>query len=227
MLPTQRACCRAQGEASMRARASAEARFSLRCARRPFPPPPPLLPGVSQVTCQTQSQHWYRVKGAEVHLIEPLGSRGTGTGSHSLCCGQAGCRQPVKQWQTSWETDMPGGRHDWECGHSLSVPRHVWERLLTCFLPGLLWAGVAGSSTLGDGAEPTDLLLPVCTIGAGLAACLEAEATGDVFPLPCKAACKVRCWSSPNSSALEASSWHTHRGTSPEIMLLYGWDMRA
>ena len=58
--------------------------------------------------------------------------------------------------------------------------------MLTCFLPDLFWAGVTGSSTRGDAAEPTDLLLPVCTIGAGLAACLEAEAAGDAFPLPCK-----------------------------------------
>jgi hypothetical protein len=42
------------GEASMRARASAEARFSLRCARRPFPPPA-LLEDVSQATCRDKT----------------------------------------------------------------------------------------------------------------------------------------------------------------------------
>lgn len=59
---------------------------------------------------------------------------------------------------------------------------------LTCFLLGLLWAGVtgvAGPPVLGVDAEPTDLLPPVCTAGDGLAACLDAEAPGDAFALPC------------------------------------------
>ena len=62
--------------------------------------------------------------------------------------------------------------------------------MLTCFLPALSWAGVTGSSTLGV-VEPTDLLPPVCTTGAGLAGCLVAAAPGDAFPLPCESTHKL------------------------------------
>lgn len=73
---------------------------------------------------------------------------------------------------------------------SIAAARHVRRTLLTCFLLGLLWAGVTGSSVLGVG-EPTDLLLPVCTVGPGLAAWQEAGAPGDAFPLPCVPARRV------------------------------------
>ena len=86
---------------------------------------------------------------------------------------------------------------------------HVGGKLLTCFLPGLLWAGVTGSSTLGMG-EPTDLLLPVCIVGAGLAACLEAGAPGDAFPLPCVPHSVSHIHS--RSAALKLPRSHLHRG---------------
>ena len=54
-----------QGEASMRARASAEARFSLRCARRPLLLPA-LLPGVSQATCH--KGHCLSISGLNIGL---------------------------------------------------------------------------------------------------------------------------------------------------------------
>ena len=76
----------------MRARASAEARFSLRCARRPFPP---LLPGVSQVTCQRKANHWNTaLLLPDMHLTGPLGAWAKKVGLADLA-----------------ETDMAGGEH--------------------------------------------------------------------------------------------------------------------
>ena len=77
-----------------------------------------------------------------------------------------------------------------KCTAAGQATRYERGKLLTCFLPDLFWAGVTGSSALGV-VEPTDLLLPVCTTGAGLAGCLEAEAPGDAFPLPCEQACNI------------------------------------
>ena len=83
-----------QGDASMRARASAEARFSLRCARRPFPP---LLSGASQAACTPHIHH--EKQDCSVPLSDLSWERSADTLSPGFPCRNRTCPSQITQAQ--------------------------------------------------------------------------------------------------------------------------------